>query len=73
MAVLQKKFYFLRLRGTKKGQECASIEHLETFSMPSSARQRRNRGTSEEQKNEQNEWNDIGNNLQLQEVHEINN
>ena len=45
MAVVFKKCYFKRLRGTKEGQECASIGHLEIFSMSSGERQRKSRGT----------------------------
>ena len=41
--------YFIRLRGTKEGQECASIGQLEIFSMPSGERQRKSRGTLKEQ------------------------
>ena len=35
MAVVFKKCYFIWLRGTKEGQECASIRHFEIFSMSS--------------------------------------
>ena len=49
MAVVFKKCYFIRLRGTKEGQECASIGHLEIFSMSSGERQRKSRGTLKEQ------------------------
>ena len=50
MAVWLNKCYFIRLRGTKEGQECASIGHLEIFSMSSGERQRKNRVTLEDQK-----------------------
>ena len=43
------KCYFIRLRGRKKGQGCASIGHLEVFSMSSGERQRKSRGTLKEQ------------------------
>ena len=33
LAVAFKKCYFIRLVGTKEGQECASLGHLENFSM----------------------------------------
>ena len=49
MAVVFKKCYFIWLRGTKEGQECASIGHLEIFSMSSGERQRKSRGTLKEQ------------------------
>ena len=49
VAVVFKKCYFIRLRGTKEGQECASIGHLEIFSMSSGERQRKSRGTLNEQ------------------------
>ena len=49
MAVVFKKCYFKRLRGTKEGQECASIGHLEIFSMSSGERLRNSRGTLKEQ------------------------
>ena len=45
LAVAFKKCYFMRLRGIKEGQECASIGHLEIFSMSSGERQRKSRGT----------------------------
>ena len=35
MAVVSEKCYFTWLRGTKEGQECASIRHFEIFSMSS--------------------------------------
>ena len=41
IAVAFKKCYFIRLRGTKEGQECASVGHLEIFSMSSGKRQRK--------------------------------
>ena len=45
MAAAVKKCNFISLRGTKEGQECASIGYLETFSMSSGEKQRRSRGT----------------------------
>ena len=45
MAVAFKKCYFIKLRGKKEGQECASIGHLEIFSMATDERQRKSRGT----------------------------
>mgnify|MGYP001791321291 CR=1 FL=1 len=38
MTVWPNKWYFIRLRGTKEGQECASMGHLEIFSMSSGER-----------------------------------
>ena len=49
MVVAFKKCYFIRLRGTKEGQECASIGPLEIFSMSSGERQMKSRGTKKEQ------------------------
>ena len=49
MAVVFKKCYFIWLRGTKEGQECASMGHLEIFSMSSDERQRKSRGNLKEQ------------------------
>ena len=49
MAVWPNKCYFIRLRGAKEGQECASLGHLEIFSMSSGERQRKTRGTLKEQ------------------------
>ena len=49
MAAVFEKCYFIMLRGTKEGQECASIGHLEIFSMSSGERQRKSRGTLKEQ------------------------
>ena len=49
MAVVFKKCYFIWLRGTKEGQECASIGHLEILSMSSGERQRKTRGTLKDQ------------------------
>ena len=40
MAVWPKKCNFIRLSGTKEGQECASLKHLEISSMSSGERQR---------------------------------
>ena len=45
MAVVFKKRSFTRLRGTKEGQECASIGHLGTFPASSGERQRKSRVT----------------------------
>mgnify|MGYP001802815175 CR=1 FL=1 len=44
MVVVFKKCYFIRLRGTKEGQKCASIGHLEIFSSSSGERQKKSRG-----------------------------
>ena len=44
-----KKRYFIRLWGTKEGQECASKGHIEIFSMSSGERQRKSRRTLKEQ------------------------
>ena len=49
MAVWPNKLYFIRLRGTKEGQECSSLGHLEIFPMSSGERQRKSRGTQKEQ------------------------
>ena len=49
MAVVYKKFYYIWLRGTKERQECASIGHIEIFSMSLGERQRKSRGTLKEQ------------------------
>ena len=49
MAVVLKNCYFICLRGTKEGQECASIGHLEIFSTPSGKRQKKIRGILKEQ------------------------
>ena len=49
MAVQSNKCYFIRLRVTKEGQECASIGHLEIFSMSSGERQRKTREILKEQ------------------------
>ena len=46
---LYKKCYFIRLRGTKEGQERASIGHLEIFSISSGERQRKSRGPQKKQ------------------------
>ena len=46
----QNKLYFIRLRGTKEGQECASLGHLEIFPMSSGERQRKSRVTLKEQR-----------------------
>ena len=43
------KSYFIRLRGRKQGQGCASVGHLEVFSMSSGERQRKSRGTLKKQ------------------------
>ena len=43
-AVAFKKFYSIRLRGTKEEHEWVSIGHVEIFSMSSGERQRRSRG-----------------------------
>ena len=48
-AVAFKKCNFIMLRGTKEGQECASVGHLETSSMYSGERQRKSKGTLSEQ------------------------
>ena len=48
MAFVFEKSYFIRLRGTKEGQECSSTGHLEIFSMSSGERQRKKRGTLKE-------------------------
>ena len=45
LAAAFKKCYFIRLVGTKEGQECASLGHLENFSMSLGERQRKSRGT----------------------------
>ena len=45
MAVWPNNCYFIRLRGTKEGQECASIGHLEIFSMFSGETQKKSSGT----------------------------
>ena len=45
MTVWPNKWYFIRLRGTKEGQECASIGRLEIFSMSSGERGRKSGGT----------------------------
>ena len=45
MVVVFKKCYFIRPRGTKEGQKCASRGHLEIFSTSSGERQRMSRGT----------------------------
>ena len=37
------------LRGTREGQECASIGHMEVFSMSSGEMQRKSSGTPKEQ------------------------
>ena len=47
-AVVFKKCKFIRLRGTKEGQECASLGHLEIFPMSSGERQRKSTGTLKE-------------------------
>ena len=39
-----------KVRGTKEGQECASLGHLEIFSMSSGERQRKSRVTLKEHK-----------------------
>ena len=49
MTVWPNKWYFIRLRGTKEGQECASMGHLEIFSMSSGERLRNSRKTLKEQ------------------------
>ena len=41
MAVWPYKLYFIRLRGTKEGQECASLGHLEIFPISLGEWQRR--------------------------------
>ena len=41
MAAVFKKRYCIWLRGTKEGQECASLGHLEFFLMSSGERQRK--------------------------------
>ena len=38
MAVVFKKCYFIRQRGTKEGQECASLGHFEISQMSSGER-----------------------------------
>ena len=43
----------MRLRGTKEGQECASLGHLEIFPMSLGERQRKSRVTSKRTKEEQ--------------------
>ena len=43
------KFYFIRLRRRKQGQGCASVGHLEVFSMSSGERPRKSGGTLKEQ------------------------
>ena len=49
MAVVFKKCYFIRLRETKEGQECASIGHFEIFSISLGEMQRKSRGTMKDQ------------------------
>ena len=44
LAVAFKVCYFIMLRGRKEGQECASIGHLEIFSISSGERPRKSRG-----------------------------
>ena len=45
MVVALKKCNFIRLRGTKQGQECASIGHLESVTKSSGEKQEKSRGT----------------------------
>ena len=45
MAAWPNRCYFIRLRGKKEGQECASIGLLEIFSTSLGERQRERRGT----------------------------
>ena len=45
MVVALKLCYFIRLRGTKEGQECASVWPLEIFSISSGERQMKSRRT----------------------------
>ena len=49
MAAVFEKCCFIMLRGTKEGQECASIGHLEIFSMSSGESQRKSRRTLKKQ------------------------
>ena len=49
LVVAFNKCYFIRLRGTKEGQECASIGHLEIFLMYPVEKQGKSRGTLKEQ------------------------
>ena len=49
MAAVFEKSYFIMLRGSKEGMECASIGHLAIFFMSSGESQRKSRRTLEEQ------------------------
>ena len=49
MAFWPNKCYFIRLRGTKEGQESASLAYLEIFSISSDERERKTRGILKEQ------------------------
>ena len=42
------KCYFMKLRGVKEGQECASIGHLEISPMSSGENPRKSKGTLKE-------------------------
>ena len=49
---------FIKLRGTKEGQECAYKGHLEIFQMPPGERQRKSSETYKEPKRYKMYWRD---------------